>query len=43
MTALHIRNLEKIPISIDEMKDGSETFMTEIDASEINDKDDEDA
>jgi hypothetical protein len=33
MTAIHLRNLEKIPIVIDEVTDGIHCFTVEINAS----------
>jgi hypothetical protein len=36
LTADFLRDLEKIPILIDEMKDGFEYFTVEVDASSIN-------
>ena len=42
-TVLYIRNLEKVPVYMDEIKVGFNYLTTEIDAYHINDKVDEDA
>jgi hypothetical protein len=42
-TVLYIRNLEKVPVYMDETKVGFNYLTTEIDAYHINDKVDEDA
>ena len=38
LTVVYLRELEKIPISIDEMKDGFQYFTHEIDADLIDDE-----
>jgi hypothetical protein len=43
LTALHIRELKKVKILLDEVKDGTNNFRAEIDAKKINDVDDSDA
>jgi hypothetical protein len=42
-TVVYLRDLDKIPILKDEMKDGFQYFTTEIDASLTNDYVDDDA